>query len=658
MPPRLGRSLLALSLLVLLAGLAHAQEQPPWDRPGHAFHNNPAGYARSLHRQYVANQAETARLRALLPTLRRERTGAEMSGIGFFDALRDATEVARRRRETEAGIAEGEAARARLEAEWAQWCELGLLGSPMPPLSAANEMIEDPYLDNSTFPGVIRKRLTDRIDYNLRYFLEEKLGGVRPPAGGGGGGAGGAFTQEPWNGLQVTYSISGASLGAFEDGGPFEGWIRTYSGGLGTGTLRATGTVVKTTASEEFPADAHITVRAGEKQETKSFHLVKGAAQAYDVSVPIPPGARSGQVSVVVIGQYHLGEERFVQVVANLTADGAGGGAAPGTGGGDGGGDGPTPPPADAPVDEAEGRIYLLGDAPTVVPEEGGEGASVTAGAPIDWDLEGWLTTGAEDPVVLVFPEAYRATLSGGSALGLGSEDGVILRDGSAYHDVEPRGDDFTVTTRCGVASTRGARFATEVLDNDALLVAVLTGSVEVTGLDRDQTSVTVMPRQAAMVVLGDAPSESVDLTADQIDALFAGDFKLLLGPLPLPEGGAAPPEPAGGAEALADVGDLRVGTGMENGQLVGVGDRLAAPTRIAVQYEYRDLPEGSVCEVVWSRDGDELLRDTRTLKTSGRVAFTISMQGGADPMPPGRYTATLSIGGSVVGRKSFTVTE
>ena len=56
-------------------------------------------------------------------------------------------------------------------------------------------------------------------------------------------GTSGVFTEVPFNGLQIVYSIDGAELGAPVDGGPFCCWDRTYTGTIAAGsTLSLSGT--------------------------------------------------------------------------------------------------------------------------------------------------------------------------------------------------------------------------------------------------------------------------------------------------------------------------------------------------------------------------------------------------------------------------------
>lgn len=138
------------------------------------------------------------------------------------------------------------------------------------------------------------------------------------------------FPATPFNGLQVTYSFSGATAeGAPSDGGPFEGWVRTYKGVLSGGTLRISGSVTKQ-CSKGYGADASARVWAGSESQSKPMRLDTQATsgsevvtQAYDLSVKIPANATSGGFSVTVSGEYRNGEVRFVTVQGSFTATAA-----------------------------------------------------------------------------------------------------------------------------------------------------------------------------------------------------------------------------------------------------------------------------------------------------------------------------------------------
>lgn len=99
------------------------------------------------------------------------------------------------------------------------------------------------------------------------------------------------------------------------------------------------------------------------------------------------------------------------------------------------------------------------------------------------------------------------------------------------------------------------------------------------------------------------------------------------------------------------------MGTRASGGGLGGAGERFAAPPALSTVWRFGALPEGTTCEVVWTRNGAELTRSSREVGGSGWVSFEIRGGGGAN-LPPGEYVVTLSVGGQVVGQKTFVVTE
>lgn len=642
---------------VLLVSAAAAQDTPPWGRPGNAFYNNPTGYARDLHRRYVANEALLNSTRASLPTYKRDVTGAEMSTFGFTYALRDAIEVARLRRAAEERIEACLRTRGELEAEWRQWCEQGLLGSPMPPLAAAQEVIEEEYLDTSVSPSPRRLRRVDRIDYNIRQFLE---GGNPPtaPAAPAGGGAGGAtFPPQPFNGLQITYSISGAALvGAPVDGGPFEGWIRTLGGFLQGGTLSVSGSVTKGTgASKEYPGHATVKVWAGDQTATWEKTLDAGKAESYSVSVNVPAGATNGGVNVHVWGDYRNGEMRFVQVTAKLDAMLIGG----------------LPPDEQAPPPQApppqptalpkaselgEGRVCPLAGALRIVPAGGKapDGVEIPTDVPYAWQAGDKLVTGPGSQATVIFPDYLRAVMGPSTALELG-QGSATLTSGTLLCDLLRPGWTFRLTTPSAIVRAADAVFTAKVVEGGATVPAVGLGTVTVTDSD-GANAVALKAGHCALVRTGEPPSAPQALTEDQSRQIF-GPITYLEPTLPAAGDGAG----MGGAAtpATGDVGDLRVGTAVENGELVGEADRFARPTGVKVMYAYADVPTGSVCECTWSRDGELLEGGSRTITIGGTGSVNFGIRtGGERPLPAGTYTATITIGGTIVARKTFVVTE
>jgi tetratricopeptide (TPR) repeat protein len=125
---------------------------------------------------------------------------------------------------------------------------------------------------------------------------------MRPSAPSGNSFPGG----DPFNGLKITYNISGASLSAPVDR---EGFTisRSYSGVLGTGTLSISGTV----RVGGYGADVSLSVWSGDKKEEKKFYIENtgsnGNPQNFSLSVPIPAGARTGGFAIRLDGRYSMG---------------------------------------------------------------------------------------------------------------------------------------------------------------------------------------------------------------------------------------------------------------------------------------------------------------------------------------------------------------
>ena len=164
-------------------------------------------------------------------------------------------------------------------------------------------------------------------------------------------------------------------------------------------------------------------------------------------------------------------------------------------------------------------------------------------------------------------------------------------------------------------------------------------------------------------------PEKQVD---ELIKAMYAGDDAWEQ--YTTKHGGGRPAQPAGGdAGTGADAGGsgaggggagagqaaitvLQVGTDSVDGMTTGIAERFTRPRKLATTYHYRDQTKGALAVAVWTCDGDEILRGERELSGSnGWISFAATTKDEAG-LPPGSYTLTLTIGGKVVGRGSFTV--
>lgn len=111
---------------------------------------------------------------------------------------------------------------------------------------------------------------------------------------------------DPFNGLKITYNVSGATLSAPEDSGSFT-ISRNYGGVLGSGALTISGTV----RVGGFGADVTLSVWAGDKKEDKKFYVENtgssGNPQTFSLSVPISADARTGGFAIRLDGRYSMG---------------------------------------------------------------------------------------------------------------------------------------------------------------------------------------------------------------------------------------------------------------------------------------------------------------------------------------------------------------
>lgn len=115
----------------------------------------------------------------------------------------------------------------------------------------------------------------------------------------------GTYPTALWNGLQISYTISGATVsGSSDKNGEARSngfsCIRTLTGSLGSGALQVSGTVTGGGVS----SDMLVIVSAGDQAKEQRFNIKGGGKQDFSVSVPIPQGASSGSVHISVLGNY------------------------------------------------------------------------------------------------------------------------------------------------------------------------------------------------------------------------------------------------------------------------------------------------------------------------------------------------------------------
>ncbi len=121
------------------------------------------------------------------------------------------------------------------------------------------------------------------------------------------------------------------------------------------------------------------------------------------------------------------------------------------------------------------------------------------------------------------------------------------------------------------------------------------------------------------------------------------------------PAGGIAVPTPKNN-QSPGDVGGLQVGTSAVNGQITDSGSSFEAPKQVTCALTFKNLPANSTALAIWVRNGQEVIRSTRSVSGNGWVSFSL-LGGGNQALTPGTYTVTITVGDKVLGRKTFTIT-
>lgn len=126
------------------------------------------------------------------------------------------------------------------------------------------------------------------------------------------------YPGEPFNGMQITYKVSGIALGQPTDKPGF-GTYRTYASGKLVGpTVAFSGSVVNTW-NDDGPnpsTTSFVTVKvsAGNVSESSSFALLGTKKKEFELEVRVPPGAKTASFSVSIAGSYGNGEARSLGV--------------------------------------------------------------------------------------------------------------------------------------------------------------------------------------------------------------------------------------------------------------------------------------------------------------------------------------------------------
>ncbi len=120
--------------------------------------------------------------------------------------------------------------------------------------------------------------------------------------------ASGTFPNDPFNGLQINYSISGASLGVPEDTYDYT-TSRRFTGFFSGGNLVVQGSV---TAEWGYYADLSVSVQAGGASDSYQKRVELKTSESFNVSVAIPQDAESAAFSITLIGSYNAGSRTLV----------------------------------------------------------------------------------------------------------------------------------------------------------------------------------------------------------------------------------------------------------------------------------------------------------------------------------------------------------
>ena len=173
------------------------------------------------------------------------------------------------------------------------------------------------------FPGdpVVGPKTQQVIDYlnsgsfEARNWFERTFGRVEPwisyemAAAGqnmaSSGPAGDTFPGEPFNGMQIVYNVGGAATSKPADSFGFTTG-RSYTGTLSGQVVSVSGSVVV----GGYGADLTVRVWAGDKEEKLGVYVENkpGAnSKSFNLSVPVPKGARTGGFTVRLDGRYSMG---------------------------------------------------------------------------------------------------------------------------------------------------------------------------------------------------------------------------------------------------------------------------------------------------------------------------------------------------------------
>jgi len=183
-----------------------------------------------------------------------------------------------------------------------------------------SQIVARGYLPHDPQPNETQRRLIEYLSsgpFQPRNWFERTFGRVEPwieqylvsqgysvdrPSAGGP-----TFPGEPFNGMQISYSISGALPAFPEDKYDFH-TRRIFRGVLPAGTLTISGVA---RMGSGFGADLTVEVWAGAKREKFAAYIKSGwpgfNSQPFSLSVPVPKGTDAGGFIIRMDGHYSMG---------------------------------------------------------------------------------------------------------------------------------------------------------------------------------------------------------------------------------------------------------------------------------------------------------------------------------------------------------------
>lgn len=183
-----------------------------------------------------------------------------------------------------------------------------------------SQIVARGYLPYDPQPNETQRRLIEYLSsgpFQPRNWFERTFGRVEPwleqyvvshgysvevPSS-----AGPTFPAEPFNGMQISYSVSGALLGTPEDRPGFH-TKRVFKGILPAGQLTVSGVA---RMGRGFGADLTVTVWAGAKREEFKAYIKSGFpgfnSQSFSLTVPVPKGTDAGGFTIQMDGHYSMG---------------------------------------------------------------------------------------------------------------------------------------------------------------------------------------------------------------------------------------------------------------------------------------------------------------------------------------------------------------